>query len=163
MPRKTVAERTAHAQKVEQRRHLACRLWLSGVNFREIGQQLRISHECARQDVKTALEEIGEESETKLSRMREQCNARLAMARRALFGKLTSGDTGAVNSWIKIEERFARLNGLDAPSIHQKIEEANEVEEQFDFSRLTQPELDLYIHLQEKMFVRPTTTTGAAR
>ena len=162
MARRTPTERKTHKSELERRQRQAFKLHLGGLSHAEIGAQLEVSRETIRRDVKAAFDELAEESKTELSEMRNVANARLALMRRSIAGAVLAGDLGAISRFLKIEERHARLNGLDAPiSIHQKIEGVVEVEEQFDFSRLTQPELDLYIQLQEKIFVRPTGETGA--
>ncbi len=163
MPRRTTIQKAEHAQKIENRQRNGLRMWLAGVTYREIGAQLKISHEQARRDVKAVFDELTQESRGDLLSMRDLSNARLDMARRAIAGQVMNGDLNAVKTWVKIEERSAKLNGLDAPIlIHQKIEAVSEAEEMFDFSRLTEADLNLYIQLQEKMLVPPVRETGAA-
>lgn len=47
--------------------------------------------------------------------LRKMGNDRLDMGQSAIWGKVLQGDIPAINAWLKIEERRAKLNGLDQP------------------------------------------------
>jgi hypothetical protein len=48
--------------------------------------------------------------------MRELENARLDRAQTAIWTKVLNGDLKALDAFLKISQRRARLNGLDAPT-----------------------------------------------
>ncbi len=117
-------EQEAREMQIMARRREVVQYRVLGVSYRAIGEALKISHEQARADYLAARAELGAETKETLEELRELANDRLDMARTVIAPKIRQGDLGAIDRWIKIEERSAKLNGLDAP---QQTELSGEV------------------------------------
>ena len=91
-------------------------LRLSGASYRQIGQQLGVSHVQAFRDVHHMLREVASEP---AEEVRKAELARLDKLMRAHWPAAIEGDTKATAMVLQIMDRRARYLGLDAP---QKID-----------------------------------------
>ena len=91
-------------------------LRLSGASYRQIGQQLGVSHVQAFRDVQRVLREVLSEPAEAVRRVEL---ARLDRLMRAHWPAATEGDVRATAMVLQIMDRRARQLGLDGP---QKID-----------------------------------------
>lgn len=91
----------------------ATMLRLAGLTYAQIGEKLGVSDDTARLAVKRHLDRAEVWSAAELRRVE---NARLDRAQAAIWAKVVGGDITAVHAFLRISERRARLNGLDAPT-----------------------------------------------
>lgn len=99
--------------EIATRRRSVVQYRLLGLTYRAIGEKLGISHEQARADEMAARAAVKAGTEETIEELRTRENDRLDMARSAIATQVLKGDLGAVDRWVKISERTARLNGLD--------------------------------------------------
>lgn len=109
------------------RRAQAVTLAMAGLSYEAIGEELGISTSAAWNLVQRT---ISETRNYAVDHLRLLENARLDRALTAIWNKVLEGDDKALNSFLRISERRARLNGLDAPtkvqmsvSVRQEMEE----------------------------------------
>lgn len=110
-------EQNAREFEIAVRRREVVKFRALGFNYRNIGERLDISHEQARLDEMAARAEVKAETQETVEEMRMRENDRLDMARAAIATQVLKGDLRAVDRWIKLSERTAKMNGLDAPQI----------------------------------------------
>lgn len=91
----------------------ATMLRLAGLTFADIGERLGVSDDTARLAVKRHLDRAEVWSAAELRRVE---NARLDRVQAAIWTKVLKGDLAAVGAFLRLSERRARLNGLDAPT-----------------------------------------------
>lgn len=118
----------ARRKKEQVRRIEAVSLKLAGLSYEQIGERLGISGSGAKDLVMRTLataENRAVEAERELE------NARLDRAQAAIWAKVLEGDLKAVDVYLRISARRARMNGLDAPtkidlavSVRQEMHEA---------------------------------------
>lgn len=103
---------------------------LAGLTYEQIGEHLGVSASRASQLVNNTLEQTRNYAADQL---RELENARLDRAQAAIWTDVIEGDLKAISTYLRIAERRAKLNGLDAPakvqmavSIRQEMESALE-------------------------------------
>ena len=99
-----------------ERRSQALALRRAGAQYDEIGKQLGISKVAAYMHVKKYLEDTakttGEDAEVVRAIELERLDRMLLGA----WPKASNGDTDAIHTVLRIMERRAKLQGLDAPS-----------------------------------------------
>lgn len=100
-------------ERQRARRIEALSLRLAGLTFEQIGERLGISKEAAHDLVSRTLERAENESAQK---MRALEAARLDRAQAAIWSRVLEGDTKAVDTFLRISQRRARLFGLEAPT-----------------------------------------------
>lgn len=93
----------------------ALQLRQSGRTYREIGQILEIAHTTAFSYIKEALLELNEETKEEAALLCSIELDRLDAMLRSIWARILKGDLGAIDRALKIQERRARLLGLDAP------------------------------------------------
>lgn len=98
-----------------ERRQQALELRKQGYSYRAIGRVLEVSHQTAANDVKAALAELDKIERLEASEMRRLMAERIDMARHAIAVEVISGNMGAVDRWIKLNEQEAKLFGLNEP------------------------------------------------
>jgi hypothetical protein len=106
---------SARADRTTARRERALDLRIAGLRFRAIGVELGVSHVQAYKDVTAALGEIRAKTYEKAEQWREIELTRLDRWTQALAGKAEAGDHLAIRTLVLIQERRAKLIGLDAP------------------------------------------------
>lgn len=109
--------------EIEESKIKALRLWMTGATYRQIGEQLGVSHQTAYNRVQAALEDMRPHAD--YAQYRAVQLAEIEVIRRSLrrvivaFG--TTGPAGtafdefiaAINALCKLQEREAKLLGLD--------------------------------------------------
>lgn len=125
-PKAKAAARREEEQK--KRRLEAMSLRQAGLTWDQIGERLGIARDSARELVYRNLERA-DNREVDAQRAIE--NARLDRAQAAIWTRVLNGEDKAIDTFLRISQRRARLNGLDAPqkldlnlSIRQEMEEA---------------------------------------
>lgn len=99
----------------EARLAKALDLRADGLTFNEIGAQLKITGSGARKLVERALERLREENAEGRKHLRDIETRRLDRMLRALGPALREGEPEACKIALKIQERRAKLYGLDEP------------------------------------------------
>jgi hypothetical protein len=99
----------------KQRCQTVLELRIKAVPFREIGEQLGISHVQAWHDYKYAMGELLDRTVEKAEALRKLEVGRLDWMLERLKPKLEEGDEKAVDTALRISKRRASLYGLDAP------------------------------------------------
>lgn len=90
-------------------------LRLSGATYAEIGAALGVTRQRAEQICKRMLVEHSP-SEEDVDEHRKTSIARLDRMTRAVWRQALEGNQGAIDRVLRIEERRARLMGLDGPT-----------------------------------------------
>ena len=111
----TPTGKASKARSVEKRQQ-ALDLRLAGGSYREIGQQIGISHVQAYRRVDAALSELHKLQMQKAEKLREIELERLEKMHEALWPKVRNGDEKAVRALVAVMDRRAKLLGLDAPT-----------------------------------------------
>jgi len=105
-------EAEGRQRALENRREQAFSLFLAGLSLSQIAPRLGIT-------VRGVEELLSRSLTSRTSRSAEKYrvleNARLDRAQAAIWPKVLEGDTKAVDTFLRISQRRARLNGLDAP------------------------------------------------
>ncbi|MDF1565280.1 MAG: hypothetical protein P1V51_19745 [Deltaproteobacteria bacterium] len=111
---KKVTERTVAAA---HKRRKALELKKAGYTYEIIAQQVGYADRgAAHKAVQTALREITREPAEELLELQLQ---RLDDMRASVWARARKGDTKAIYAVVKIDEREAKLIGLNAPSAHE--------------------------------------------
>lgn len=107
-------KRRDHADKTltRARRIEALNMRITGHSIEEIAKKFGISTSRASAII---LEMLDTAENLAVSQYREIENARLDVAQAAIWPKVKKGNLGAVDSFIRLSARRARMNGLDAP------------------------------------------------
>lgn len=123
-----VEEPTDRKVLAQARRTRAVSLALAGLTYQQIADDLHISLTGARELVARTLEETRNHA---VDELRDLENARLDRAQAAIWSEVIGGDLKAINTYLRISERRAKMNGLDAPtkvqmavSVRQEMERA---------------------------------------
>lgn len=103
--------RVPEAQAARRTRALSLRL--AGMTWQVIADQLGVTVSTAQGIVRESLRN-GENRN--VEEMRATENARLDRAQSAIWGRVLQGDDKAVNTFLRISQQRAALNGLNAPS-----------------------------------------------
>jgi hypothetical protein len=119
---------TVRRRKAESRRVKALSLRMAGLTYAQVGEQLSISEEGARDLVERTL---GPGDHTAADTMRELEGQRLDRAQAAIWTRVIAGDDKAIQTFLHLSQRRARLFGLDMPtkidlsvSVRQEMETA---------------------------------------
>jgi DNA-binding CsgD family transcriptional regulator len=108
-----LARKRREASAASARRVEALTLRLAGLSYEQIAERLHISREGAQDMVNRSLaraENLAAEE------MRELEGSRLDRAQAAIWTQVLEGDVKAVQAFLQISARRARLFGLDAPT-----------------------------------------------
>ncbi len=100
--------------EVVARRREVMELRVAGATFRQIGQAVGISTYTALRDYQAVMEEHREMTAAAARHHIQLQQDRLDTLLRALQGKIQEGDVKAIRAAVAIEQRRARLLGLDA-------------------------------------------------
>jgi hypothetical protein len=114
MPRKS---KTAAEKLIEQeKRKTVLTLRKAGYSYREIQEQSGVSKSRAQHYVSDSLDQYREENKESTQELVEIENARLDAALRSIWPQVASGNLKAIDRFLKISDRRAKLLGLDAPT-----------------------------------------------
>lgn len=92
-------------------------LRLAGASYKDIADALGYSDPSSAHDV--IMQTLSRINFHNAKELRAIENARLDRAQQAIWAQVLDGELGAVKTFLKLAERRAKLNGLDAP---QKIQ-----------------------------------------
>ena len=101
---------------IAQKRDRALSLRLTGATYQAIADAMGVNKSTVKRWIDTAIDGVDKENAKQLIALE---NERLNRAMRAIWPKVIDGQLGAVDRVVKLSERRARLNGLDAP---QKVD-----------------------------------------
>ena len=91
-------------------------LRIQGFSYRQIGKELKISHEQARNDVKNILQQTLDNCRESVEELRQLENERLDQLWAKFFQMaIDDGDLHAAHRCISISKSRRELNGLDMP------------------------------------------------
>ena len=94
----------------------AVELRMSGLEYREIGLRQGCAEKTAWQRVQDGMKATLELTKPAADQLRAEHNHRLGRCLEALLPEAYRGDVQAIDRVVKVSERLARLNGLDAPT-----------------------------------------------
>lgn len=97
--------------------------------YREIGEELDISHTQARRYVTKALSQLSEELNVSTEEYRILQLERLNLMARGLWSNAESGNAQAIASMLKLMEQELKLIGLDVPKNNKDIKVSTRNEE----------------------------------
>ena len=100
--------------KALERRQQALELRKNGYDYKTIGKTLGVSAKTAFTYVQKCLEEIRENTRETAEDVLELELKRLDVAQAALMPKVQAGDTRAIDTLMRVQERRAKYLGLDA-------------------------------------------------
>ncbi|APZ43848.1 hypothetical protein [Acidihalobacter ferrooxydans] len=100
--------------QTHMRRKEAVKLRLAGLSYRQIGDRLGISHVAALNHVRAVLDELRSETAETAEQIRRIELERLDCATALAMRMIDRGELAGIDRLIKIQERRARLLGLDA-------------------------------------------------
>lgn len=104
---------------VAERQRLAFEYRKAGASFAQIGRNLNISHEQARIDVNKVIAALNAESQDMAKEYRTTMLERLDAMLLGVWSQASKGHLSAIDRVLRIEERRAKLLGLDAPQKFQ--------------------------------------------
>lgn len=111
MAQKTTAKKFGTAEA----RARAVMLRKAGATFDQIGKELKCTRQNAYKLVSTALKELQEITISETSELVALENERLDSLWLPAYKSAIGGDLYAIDRCLRISERRAKLNGLDAP------------------------------------------------
>lgn len=106
----------AKAITKDERQIVSLRLRQQGKAYRDIAAKTGVSLRQAFDDVNAALEELKAVTEVEAEKLRALEVARLDAIMEKVYEAAVRGNLTAVDRYIKIAERRARLLGIDAPA-----------------------------------------------
>lgn len=110
-PQRRTQRQARRKEEATTRRLEATSLRLAGLTYDQIGERLEISREAARQLVEQNLERA---NQREVDMLRAIENQRLDKAMSAIWTEVLRGDLKAIQTFLSISARRAKLNGLDA-------------------------------------------------
>ena len=111
--RKKLKERT---EAVQVRAQKALELRIAGGTYRQIAQELGVSHTVIFENVLWALEERAEERGKLSDQLVQMELERLEKMTLSLWPRVRNGDEKAINTLVRVMDRRAKLLGLDQPA-----------------------------------------------
>lgn len=99
------------------RQHQAYQLWLSGLSYRAIARQMEITERPAWELVQAAIKKRGAQAAVEdREALRTREGDLLDRLQQALLPRALQGHLGAADRVLAIQQRRARLLGLDTPA-----------------------------------------------
>lgn len=121
----------------------AIALRIGGASYKEIGQRLGLSCSAAHKMVMRVLEKDQKKTAEDRERLLQMELMRLDRMQLGLWSQAKSGNQGAVDRVLRIQERRAKYLGLDAPSRRELSgPEGGPIQHEYDFSHLSDEELE---------------------
>ena len=118
----------AAAAREHRRKHVAANL-LAGLTYREMAEAFGVSLGTIKNDVDFVMRHWQHEQVEVTADYVSLQERRLDRALNAIWGDVLTGDVKAISALLKIEERRAKLRGLDQP---EKVEHSGSVEQRRD-------------------------------
>lgn len=130
---------------------------MAGLPYEKIGEELEISASAAWNLVNRT---ISETRNFAVDQLRLVENARLDRATTAIWNKVLEGDLKAIDSYLKIADRRARMNGLDAPTkVQMSVSVKQEMEQKLaELQQVIQGEVvtdDDVVEREERQAIGP--------
>jgi len=110
-----MAKRKGPDPSAVERRAQALELRKRGMSYRQIGQELGVSRNTAHKYVTAELDELRAETRASAEQLRDLELERLDQYLARLQPKIDDGDEKAIATALRVQERRAKLTGLDAP------------------------------------------------
>ncbi|HNT74387.1 MAG TPA: hypothetical protein PKH77_05140 [Anaerolineae bacterium] len=123
-----MTRKSAAAERELRRKQVAANL-LAGLNYREMAEALDVSLGTIKGDVDIVLGRWQQEQAGDVADYVTLAERRLDRALNAIWGDVLAGDSKAITAMLKIEERRAKLRGLDQPD---KVQHSGSVETRTD-------------------------------
>ena len=101
--------------EIELRRTKAIEMRVEGFSYREIAKELGVSVATAFNDVEAVIERNKQEANENADKARRIAIQRIDVAVRGLMPDVRAGNARSAEVMAKLEERRAKLVGLDAP------------------------------------------------
>lgn len=99
----------------EQRLEKVATLRIEGMFIRDIAKKLGVSISTAHGDIQEALERTIDRTDKAIAIERQISLERIELATRAIMPRLKKGDDAAILSFTRLDQRRAKLLGLEAP------------------------------------------------
>jgi transposase len=129
------------------RRMEALSLKLAGLGYEQIAERMNMSVSGVKDMVNRTLERA---ENTAVEEMRSLENERLDRAQAAIWTQVLQGDLKAIDTFLRISTRRAKMNGLDAPTqINLSVDVRREMEEAL--SKLEDVVLGEVIHVHDDL------------
>ena len=138
-----MSRKSAAAAREQRRKQVATNL-LAGLNYREMAEALGVSIGTITEDVRILMGRWQREQVETVDDYLQLSERRLDRALNAIWGDVLDGDLKAIDRMLRIEERRAKLRGLDQP---QEIKHSGSVDQHHhrDFEGLEDAGLDKLI------------------
>lgn len=114
--------------RIEERRKTVAANLLSGLNYRDIADALGVSVGTIANDVKVIVGRLHRETMTDIAQVVDLELRRLDRALNGIWQKVLNGDLAAIDRFLRISERRAKLLGLEV----QKVEMTKSIKEMTD-------------------------------
>jgi hypothetical protein len=101
---------------IEQRRAKVVKLRVAGWSIRDIAAHLNVSVGLVHGDLSEVLVRTREQANESVKVERELSIERLETAIKKIWDQVEGGDLDAVDRLVRLEQRLAKLQGLDAPT-----------------------------------------------
>ena len=99
----------------EQRLEKIAQLRIEGYTIPAIAKKLSVSVGQTHKDIQDALERTIDRTNNAIAIERQVSLARIEVGIRGIWPKYAKGDTDAINAFVKLDSRRAKLLGLDVP------------------------------------------------
>lgn len=166
--KRTHPQRRRKTITMEVRREWVLTYRLQGLTDRQIAQRLKdqhgvtVSHVTVNSDWKAALATRRDENDEDWQNLRDIQNARYEYLISKLMPKVAVGDVSASNTVGRHIKGFRELNGLDravgTPEVPLTIQRVDDTD--YDWSQLTDEDLERFAELEEKARIIPFPGTG---
>lgn len=110
------SNQTPEKMTYQDRRVKVLELRKGGASLRAIAEKVGVSHVQVAKDLEAVLAELVKEQLTGMQELRTLELERIDIALLAIQGQVRAGHLGAIDRWLRLGERRAKLLGLDAPS-----------------------------------------------
>lgn len=137
-------QQQAAPKKIRRREQMQLALTLrkKGASYEELHNQLGVSKATAHRLVQAALAELDKELAESAAEVRRLMLETLDTAKVKVMGRIERGDMNAVHKLVLLEERRAKLLGLDAPAkVAQTTPEGEALPPALDLSKLSDEQL----------------------
>jgi hypothetical protein len=110
-----MSRKNKEAERETRRKKVAANM-LAGLNYRDMSEALGVSVGTIGNDAKVVLDRWRSEQVETVDEWVLMSVRRIDRAINAIWEPVSRGDLRAIDRFVKLEERRARLLGLDAPS-----------------------------------------------